>query len=228
MNRFARSQRGVSLAGRTVAVVSPRATLAGTASWQGRPRRTTTGSGARATRGAKQAGFTLVELLVALMVAAILVVVAVPNFRSMMLANQLTTRANSVLGALSAARMEAIKRNTSAMVCGDAASGGSDPLSAACDALPASERAGAVFLLVASKATSIQAGLGAGSLTMDGGFAAVRFGGDGLAHPAGSSAPFDDTVVDLCTAALGKDNHRKLTLSAGSITRIQTLSGACS
>ena len=166
--------------------------------------------------------------MVALAVAAILVAVAVPNFRSMMLANQLTTSANSVLGALNAARMEAIKRNTSAMVCGDATSSGTDALSAACNALPASERAGTVFLLVASKATKIQAAADYGQLTMDGGFAAIRFGGDGLAHAVGSSEPFADTVVDLCTDALSKDNHRTVTMSAGSITRIQTLSGACS
>ena len=59
----------------------------------------------------RNAGFTLIELLVTLTVAAILLAVAVPSFRNMMLSSRLSTSANAVANALSLARSEAVKRN---------------------------------------------------------------------------------------------------------------------
>ena len=54
-------------------------------------------------------GFTLVELIVTLAVAAILMGTAVPSFTSLVNSNRLATQANDLLGAMMIARSEAIR-----------------------------------------------------------------------------------------------------------------------
>lgn len=61
-------------------------------------------------------GFTLIELMVTLAIAAILMMVAVPSFVSYQKNAQLTSAANTLLAATNAARGEAMKRGMSAMV----------------------------------------------------------------------------------------------------------------
>lgn len=64
-------------------------------------------------------GFTLLELLTTLTVAAILVGVAIPNFKILIQNDRQAAQVNSLLTALTLARSEAIKRggNTTASVC---------------------------------------------------------------------------------------------------------------
>lgn len=62
-------------------------------------------------------GFTLIELVVTMAVAAILIAVAVPNLRTMIQNGRLNTQANDLVGDLSLARSEAIKRRTFVGVC---------------------------------------------------------------------------------------------------------------
>lgn len=57
-------------------------------------------------------GFTLIELMVTISVAAILLVIAVPNFQTFVLNNRITGQANDMMTALNYARSEAIKRGT--------------------------------------------------------------------------------------------------------------------
>lgn len=68
-------------------------------------------------------GFTLIELLIVISIAAVLATIAVPSFRDMLR----TTRQNSALGLvindLNLARGEAIKRNSSVIVCARNAAG---------------------------------------------------------------------------------------------------------
>jgi type IV fimbrial biogenesis protein FimT len=67
----------------------------------------------------RQAGLTLIELMVTLSVAAILMAVAIPNVRTFILNNRLTSGVNDLLHSINVARTEAIKRqNGSVVVCG--------------------------------------------------------------------------------------------------------------
>ena len=64
-----------------------------------------------------QDGFTLLELLVVLAVAAVLVGYAIPSFQKLVRSNRLATQANSFLTALYTARSEAVRRSTTVTVC---------------------------------------------------------------------------------------------------------------
>ena len=62
-------------------------------------------------------GFTLVELVVTLTVAAILVTMAVPSFTTMIKDNRQSTQLNDLITTLIFARSEAINRNARITVC---------------------------------------------------------------------------------------------------------------
>lgn len=62
-------------------------------------------------------GFTLLELMVTIAVAAILTAVAAPGLRALLQANRAASQANEFLSALSLARSEAITRGLPASIC---------------------------------------------------------------------------------------------------------------
>ncbi|WP_218573173.1 GspH/FimT family pseudopilin [Pseudomonas sp. L-22-4S-12] len=62
-------------------------------------------------------GFTLVELMVALVVAAILLAVAVPAFDNFVVSSRLRTVANSLSASVQLAKSEAMKRNAAVTLC---------------------------------------------------------------------------------------------------------------
>ena len=64
-----------------------------------------------------QIGFTLIELMVTLAVAAIVLTTAVPGFRQMIQSNKVATDINAFVSALHLARSEAVKRGKPVTVC---------------------------------------------------------------------------------------------------------------
>lgn len=62
-------------------------------------------------------GFTLLELMITVAVLAILLGIGIPSFNSVIASSQLTSQTNRIVAALNAARMEAVKRNTHAVIC---------------------------------------------------------------------------------------------------------------
>jgi type IV fimbrial biogenesis protein FimT len=65
----------------------------------------------------RNGGFTLVELMVTLAIAAIILTIAVPSFWSIVQNNRASTQANELITALSLARSEAVKRGAPVSLC---------------------------------------------------------------------------------------------------------------
>jgi len=65
----------------------------------------------------KYSGFTLVELMVALAVVAILISVGLPKMSVFFKGNRMVTNTNDLLSGLHIARSEAIKRNSRVSIC---------------------------------------------------------------------------------------------------------------
>ncbi len=63
------------------------------------------------------AGFTLIELMLAVALGIILMTMAVPSFTSIVLNNRLATKTNELIADLHFARTEAIKQGRTATVC---------------------------------------------------------------------------------------------------------------
>jgi type IV fimbrial biogenesis protein FimT len=66
---------------------------------------------------AQQAGFTLIELMIVIVLVAIFVTVGVPSFQNLVSDNRLSTQANRLVSSLQLARSEAIKLRTPVSVC---------------------------------------------------------------------------------------------------------------
>lgn len=69
-------------------------------------------------------GFTLIELVIALAVGAILITIAIPGMRQLIDSNRTTAYVNSLVGGIHMARSEAITRNADVTICARAQTGG--------------------------------------------------------------------------------------------------------
>lgn len=63
------------------------------------------------------AGFTIIELMLTIAVAAVILTLGVPSFQGLMERNQLTSNINRFISSLALARSESIKRNQRVVVC---------------------------------------------------------------------------------------------------------------
>jgi len=170
-------------------------------------------------------GFTMVELLITIAVAAVLIVIAVPSFRNITLSNKLTTAANDVISAINVARMEAVKRNANTQLCSNSASvNTADALGKAC-----TTEIGAVYAMSGAAATPVLAGTPGitGAVQLKGDMKAIRFSGQGLGQAVGTAGPYSGKVADICTSQMSADNHREIWMTAGSILETRKTTGAC-
>jgi len=65
----------------------------------------------------RQRGFTLIELIITMAIAAIVVTIGVPSFQAMMRNNRAAAHTNEFMSALNLARSEAIKRGWRVVLC---------------------------------------------------------------------------------------------------------------
>lgn len=152
---------------------------------------------AHPSRAPAQHGFTIIELMVTLVVAAILLAIAIPSFTYLTVSNKLSTTANSLVNNLMVARMEAVKRNADMNVCADNT----------CAVVPAGSTT--VFR---TGITGIQAGV----INIQN-VKALIYGAQGLARSTTSTAPYNGLVADIYTAQINSNNHRCVYLSSGSV-----------
>ena len=76
-------------------------------------------SGPRRRKGSDAAarGFTLIEMLITLVVAAILLGLAIPSYNDAVLGSRVSNLANDLIASIQLARGEAIKRNAPVTLC---------------------------------------------------------------------------------------------------------------
>ncbi len=65
----------------------------------------------------RRLGFTLVEMMVTVGVGAIMMAVAVPQLRTLVASNKITTEANRIVAGFNYARTEAVRRNQPVYIC---------------------------------------------------------------------------------------------------------------
>lgn len=163
----------------------------------------------------KCAGFTLVELLITVAVAAVLLAVAVPSFNNYLAAYRLTTLTNDLISAVHLTRSEAIRLNRNATLCRTAAS-----VDTTCAA--AGNAAWAHWISrhdtvsrSGSPANQGSAFSVTSTLTND----ALSFGPSGLPANAG--------LLVACTTASIRENRREITIGPGNRVSMQRVTGNC-
>lgn len=138
-------------------------------------------------------GFTLIELLVTMSVAAILLMVAVPNFQLFVLNNRMASQANDLIATLSFARSEAVKNGANVVICASTTN--------ACPAQSAAATnwgAGWIVLSATGNVIRRQAGL-SGSSSLTGNWNSLTYNSNG--RLGGAPAPVSAVTFTLCPPA---------------------------
>jgi type IV fimbrial biogenesis protein FimT len=168
-----------------------------------------------ASPSGRSSGLTLIELIVALAVGGILLAIAVPSYRQMLVSNRLSTAANAIVDSLTQARLEAIRRNTTTQFCSNVASSNDDDaLGTACGTA-----GGAAYVLNADNSTTKlkDAPVMPSGIVLGTGVVALRYGGQGLARTATGTALHAGLVADVSSSRISSNNHRCIYVTAGSI-----------
>ena len=65
----------------------------------------------------RDSGFTMIELLVTVAIAAIVLAIGIPNFSKLLKENRTTTQTNLFVSSVNLARSEAVKRGVPVTLC---------------------------------------------------------------------------------------------------------------
>lgn len=183
-------------------------------------------------------GFTLVELLVTISIAAILISIAAPSYTSLTNTNRLATQANDILGGLMIARSEAIRLNQRVVFCrsddGSTCSASTDAWKGwlvFADADGSDTPSAAEILRTGSISTASSMSVLA-SPAISGQSNRIRIGSDGFARTApGSSSALLQAKLSVCIVTPAPAfNARELRIAAGGRPLIVPVDndGACS
>lgn len=173
----------------------------------------------RALRRKRQVGFTLVELMVTVAVLGIVAAIAAPAFGRMISHNRLTAGGNEMVGALQAARAEAISHRASATLCPSA------------DGANCTAAAGSQWIVLVTKngaskpvrSVSLHSALRvAGSPNLVAGNYRFDFSPDGFVKVGSRSAG----SVALCAADLSSSNAIDISASTVRIGSARRAAGA--
>lgn len=162
----------------------------------------------------KIAGFTLVEMMIALILLSIVMAIGIPSLGQMIRNNQMTTQGNNVLGALQLARSEALRRGQPVAACGSG------------DGVACDGQWGQGWIVYANPGAAntgpggvnevIRVEYGSADINAVGGL--VRFTGQGERHE--NSA----TQITLSRATCGPEGRRVIFVRAGGRVNVESRS----
>jgi len=153
-------------------------------------------------------GFTLIELMITITVAAILLGIAIPSFNYLTVSSKLTTTANDLVTAIGVARSEAIKRN--AVI--DLNSDGSVSITTAAPAATTIVRA----------AVPVQT-----PVIVYGSAKALEVTPMGILRVTGTTVGYSGLVADINSSNISSNNHRCVYLVTGTAVSSCTDSTTC-
>jgi type IV fimbrial biogenesis protein FimT len=167
------------------------------------------------------AGFTLVEMMITVSLAAILIAIAVPSLRDSMASNRLTAQTNDIIAAMTLARSQAITMNQRTTFC--------RATSEASTTCAGSAGNWEFWLVRTASGTIVRRGtVQATSLTVTSTLTndEVAFASDGLAR-SNNVLVTGGPHVNVCSSHSTTDNKRQITLGAGSRMSTAKASGGC-
>lgn len=173
-----------------------------------------------------QSGFSLIEICITLAVVAVMLRLAMPNYGVWIGNQQIRAAAESIIGAVNLARMEAMKRNgrvlfqltdagnnSSAWTVCPVARGAvvCDPLQPVIQIRDGGEESGSVQVGVSPNAASIAVGAFAAPLAMGGLPAGILF--DGLGRPSTAAGVVNIMRVDVRNQNIPAAEERRLVIA---------------